>query len=113
MVQVAVHEIINMIAMRDGLVAAAGSVRVILGVAAAVVRGRAIGRVLAADAQAVLLDSLGPHVMQVAIVQVVDMSLVLDAGVLTRRAMLVIMFGMGSSHGEGLLFWPVSRLPKC
>jgi hypothetical protein len=99
--QMAIDEIIDVIAVRDRLVAAAGAVFVVLGVAAAVVSRRAGGRVLAADAQAVFLDPFGAHVVQVAVVQVVDVALMLDGGVATRRAVLVIVLGMkGSSHGE-------------
>jgi hypothetical protein len=66
--QVAIHEIIDVIAVGDRLVATAGTMLVVPGVAAATVRGRAIGRVFAVHFQAVLLHPPGSHVMQVAVV---------------------------------------------
>src|SRR5947209_3035130 len=51
MVQVTLDEVVRVIAVRDRFVAAAGAVRVVLGVGAAVVLRRAAGRIRAAEAR--------------------------------------------------------------
>jgi hypothetical protein len=74
---------------------------VVASVTAAVVAGRAIGRIGGADAQAMLLNSLGPHVVQMPIVQIVDVPVMLDGGVTAIRSVLVIVLGvMRRSHRE-------------
>ena len=56
MVQVTIHEIVDMIAMRHRFVSAIGAVYVCGLVTAAIVIGRAAFRVLRADFQDMLLD---------------------------------------------------------
>jgi hypothetical protein len=98
---VPIDEIIDVVAVGDGLVAAAGAVLVILGMTAAVVPRRALGRVLAADPQPVLFDALGSHVVQVPVVQVINMAVVLNGSMATGGSMLMVVFSMkGSSHSE-------------
>ncbi len=89
MVQVAVDEVIDVVAIRDGFVAAAGAVNVLLVVAAAGMLGRARGRVAGVDREGVVVDMVAVHVVQVAVVQVVGVALVLHGGVAAARAMLV------------------------
>jgi hypothetical protein len=112
MMQVAVHKIIDVIAVRNGLVTTAGAVLVVLAMTAAAVARRATGRVLASHSQAVLLNPLGSHVVQVAVVQVVDVPLMFDGGVAAGRAMLMIVFGMNSSHSETSFSGTGSRLAE-
>jgi hypothetical protein len=56
MMQVAVHQIIYVVAMRDGLVAASGAVGVCGLVRVALVLGRAVCRVLGVHRQFVVVD---------------------------------------------------------
>ena len=87
--------------MGNHLVATARPVLVVLGMSAAIVLRRAVGGVLAADSQTVLLDALGAHVVHMSVVEVIDVAIMLDGRVPTGRAVLVIMPGMkGSSHDE-------------
>ena len=82
--------------------AAAGAVPVGLLVHAAIVAGRATGRIGAADGQMMLLDARGPNMVQMAVVQVIDVALVLDGHVAAVGTVLMIVVGMmrmGSSQG--------------
>ena len=80
LLQVAVHQVVGVVAMRHRFVAAAGAVPVSLLVSAAAVARGAGGRVLLRDRQLVLLDDLASYVVQVAVVQVIDVPLVLRPG---------------------------------
>lgn len=101
MMQMAVDKIIDVITMRNRFVPAARPVDVVFVVAAAVVfrgAGRWIGF---RDRQLVLLNTaIGVLVMQVTVVQVIDVPLMLDAGVLAVRAVLVVMVGVQVSHDD-------------
>jgi len=100
-VQMPVHQVVDVVAVRDCLMAAAGAVLVVTGVAATVVGGSALGRIGSRDAQMMLLNPLGAHVMQVAIVKVVDVPVVPDSGMAAIGSMLVIVLEMMSNgHGE-------------
>lgn len=100
MVQVAVHQVIDMIAVRNCLVAAAGAVPVAFFVMAAVMTRRATGRVRAADCQGMLLDAAGSHVVQMPVVQVIDVAFVPDRRVTAARAVLMSVIGVMSSQGQ-------------
>jgi hypothetical protein len=89
MMQVPLDQKVDVVAMRDGLVPAAGAVLV----AALDVR-RAAGRIRRADRDRMLVDVIAVHVMQVAVVQIVDMTLVADRRVPAARAMLVRVVGV-------------------
>ena len=81
MVEMAVDEIINMIAMRHALVTAARTVHVSALMPLARVIGRAIRPILAAAFQHMLINVIAVHMMQVTIVQIVGVPVVLDRGV--------------------------------
>jgi hypothetical protein len=101
-VQVAIDEVIDVVAVGDRLVAAAGAVPVAFGVLATVVRRRAVRGVGGADREAVLLDTAGPMVVQVAVVQVIDVALVAHAGVTAAGAVLVLVVGVArGTHAGG------------
>src|SRR5687767_4511608 len=68
MMQMAVYQIIDVVAMRDRFMPAGGAVLVGLVVLAAVVFGGAVGGIGAADGQAVLVHVVAMLVMQVAVV---------------------------------------------
>jgi hypothetical protein len=94
-VQVAVDEIVDVIAVGDGFVAATGAVLVVGRVTAAAVGRGAVGRVGSTDGERVLFDgsALG-RVVQMAVVQVVGVPVVLDAGVPASGAVLVRVPGV-------------------
>ena len=93
-VQVAIDEVVNVVAMRHGFVAATGAVDVSRFVAAAVVVRRAGIRVGGADGDAVFMNVVAMRVVQVAVVQVIDVAVVLDGGVAAARAVLVRVVGV-------------------
>jgi hypothetical protein len=99
MVQVALDEIIDMVAMGYGLVPTIGAMFVRDCVTTAIVVGCAALRVLRTDFQDMLLDqrgATGPNrMMQVAIVKVIDMTAVFDAGMAAVRGVPVTVVGMG------------------
>ncbi|WP_437895063.1 hypothetical protein [Sorangium sp. So ce124] len=75
MVQVRADEVIEMIAVGHGLMAAACPVRVRLLVVGACMARRARVRVLLADREHVLIEVIAVRMMQVSIVQVIDVVL--------------------------------------
>jgi len=73
-VQVALHQVIDVIAVRDRRVAAIRAVLVALVVVAAIVLGSAAGRVRRVDRQGVVFNFAAGLVVQVAVVQVIDVA---------------------------------------
>jgi len=80
-VQVTIDEVVDVIPVRHRFVPATGAVDVIGGMAGARVVGRAVGRVLVADREPVLVDVVVVDVVEVPVVQKVDVALVVDGGV--------------------------------
>lgn len=85
----AIDQVVHVIAVGDRLMAAARSVDMPGRMAAAGVIGRAAVRVLAVHAQTVFVDMVTVHVVQVAVVKVVDMVIVLDGGMSAARLVLM------------------------
>jgi hypothetical protein len=81
MVQVAVDEVIHVVAVRHGLVAAARAMLVVGSVGLAVVLRSACVGILRAYPDRVLVVVALVGVMKVAVVQIVDVTVVLDSGV--------------------------------
>ncbi len=77
MVQVPVHQIIGVVAVGYGFVPAVGAVHVPFLMTAALVSRSAQGRIVAADGYAVLLNPSRGGVVQMAIVQIIGVTLVL------------------------------------
>jgi hypothetical protein len=78
-VQVAIDQVIDMVAVRDRRVSASGSVHVVGRVGRADMSAGAGGWVMSRDLQDMLFDhSVEGRVMQVSIVEVVDMSIMFD-----------------------------------
>ena len=103
--QMTIDKIIDVIAMRNRLVAATGPVHVVLGMTAALMCWGADGGIDRRHRQLMLLHTaIGVDVMQMPIVQVVDMTIVFQAGVFAVRAVLMIMIGVQVSHAEIPLF---------
>ena len=94
MMEVAADAVIDMVGMRNRLVAAAGTMDMTgLVAAAAMVRCAVVG-VVAGHLDHVLVDMILMRMVEVAIVQIVDMTAVAHSGVATTRPMLVSMVGM-------------------
>jgi len=99
MVQVAVDQIIDVVTMRNRLVATIWAVDMARIVPAALMVGRARIRVRGGDVNRVLFDlAVVSDVMHVAIVQVVNVIAVLNAGVFAIRAVLVVVIGVEIRH---------------
>ena len=95
MMQVAADAIIDMVAMRYRLVAAAGPMHMIRGMAAATVIGRAALRVIARHVNHVLVDMIPMRVMQMSVVQIVDMAGVVHRRMAAFRPVPMRVVGMG------------------
>jgi hypothetical protein len=100
MVQVTIDEVVDVIPVRHRFVPATGAVDVIGGMAGARVVGRAVGWILVADRERVLVDVVVVDVVEVPVVQKVDVALVLDGGVPTAVAVGVgvVLVGL-AGHG--------------
>jgi hypothetical protein len=94
MMEMAADAVIDMVGVRNRLVAAAGTMDM-TGVmaAAAMVRRAAVG-VVAGYLDHVLVDMILMRMVEVAIVQIVDVAAVAHSGVATTRPVLVSMVGM-------------------
>lgn len=98
--QMAADQIIDVVAVGHRFVAAAGTVAMAFLVLAAIVIGRAAGRVDAADGQLMFLDASDAHVVQMPVMQIIDMILVLNRHMAATGAMLMVVVGVvGSSQG--------------
>jgi hypothetical protein len=99
--KVALHQIVGMATVRHGIVAAAGSMLVPGIVPTARMRCRAARGVRTRHIERVLVDVAVVHVMQMAVVQVINVSSVLDLRMRTVGTMLVRMLvvnGVFHSH---------------
>jgi hypothetical protein len=71
MMQVPGDEVVDVVAVRDGVVSAVRPMRVVLGMLAAVVLRRAAVRILRVNGEAVIVHVIAVHKMQMSIVQVI------------------------------------------
>lgn len=116
-VQVAVHQVIDVVAVWHRFMAAAGAVHVLRTVTGAAVLRRAGGGVDGVDLQLMLLDACGPHVVQMAVVQVINVAIVADGRVAATRPVGVVVLrvkGVGRAHGFLSFLWfrpPVAESP--
>jgi hypothetical protein len=94
MVEVTVDEIANVVAVGDGLVSAAGAVFMVLGMPSAGVLRRAAGGVGGRDFDHVLIDMTVVHVMQMAIMQIVDVASMLHSGMTAAGPVDMRMVGV-------------------
>jgi len=102
-VQVALDQVVDVIAVGHCFVAATGAVLVARLMTAAAMGRRAVGRVGAADRQRVFLNGAGlGRVVQVAVVEVIGMTVVLDGRVAAAGAVLVRMAGLGVRLAHGI-----------
>jgi hypothetical protein len=89
MMQAAIDQIIDMIAVRDRFMATARAVHVGAGLrlhAAIGIAGR--------NANHMLINMFAVHMMQMAIMQIIHVAIMLDRDVAAARAVLVIMIGV-------------------
>jgi hypothetical protein len=93
-VQVIADQIVDMVAVRHGFVAARWTVLVSRVVTGAAMRRRASVRICVTHVDAVLVDMVFVRVMQVPVMQVIDMTIVLDGGVTASLAVLMCVSGM-------------------
>jgi len=97
-VQVAIDEIIEVVAVWNRRMTTIGTVLVTFLMSAAVVCRRAVGRIGGIDGQKVFLDFAVGHVMQMAVVQIVDMTFVKDARVTAIGTVFVRMPFVSCCH---------------
>jgi hypothetical protein len=100
MVQVAVHQVVHVIAVGNLLVAAVRAVAMLLLMPAAGVVGRAGSGVRGSDLQNVVINVVAMNVVQVAVVQVIRMAIVPDGDMAATRTVLV---GMSLMHSAVLI----------
>jgi hypothetical protein len=100
MMQVAFHQIIGVIAVRDRFVAAAGAVAMFFVVASAIVARSTCRGICSADGQPVLLDTGFGHMVQMAVMEIVYVSVMFDACVAAIRPVLVSVSLMLSGHSH-------------
>jgi hypothetical protein len=103
MMQMAIDEVIDMIAMRHRLVAATGTVAVSLIMTAALMLGGAGIGVRGRHLERVLFHAAAGGMMQMAIVEVIGVAIVLDGRVAARRPMLMRVPLMSVRHFNRLL----------
>jgi hypothetical protein len=103
MMQVAIDEVIDVVAMRHRLVTAAGAVDMASLMPGALVVGGAGVGIRRADLDHMFIDMVPMRVMQMAVMQVIDVIAMANGGMAAARAMLVIVvlvMGMGAvRHG--------------
>lgn len=98
--QVAVHEVVDVVAVRHRFVPAARPMHMTGAMASAVMLRRAAVRVGCADGDYVLVDMVAMHVMEVAVMQEIDVAFVAHRGVTALRAVLVVVMGVLGATGH-------------
>ena len=90
--QVAIDQVVDVITVRDGFVAASRAVNVSRIMCRAIVTRSAVCRVCRTHGNGVLFDdAIIPHPVQMPVVQIVGVIFMLDCGVTASRAMDVIV----------------------
>ena len=87
--QVALDQVIHMVAVRDRLVAAVRAMHMRRGMPTAGVLRGTCGGIRAGDIENMLIDVIAVHVVQVALVQVIGVPIMGDGNVTAARTMLV------------------------
>jgi pseudouridine-5'-phosphate glycosidase len=91
-VQMAIHQIIDVIAMRHGFVATTRAMNVAKVMGSAIVLRGAVGGVDRGQAYGVFIDVSLMQVVQMTVVKIVDVIVVLDGGMTAAFLMLMRMF---------------------
>lgn len=97
--QAAIHQVVDVVTVGNGLVAAVRTMDMIGRVATALTVSAVIG-IDGADLQHMLVHVIAMHMVQMAIVEIVDMAVMLDGGVAAIRTVLmavirVMLFAAG------------------
>jgi hypothetical protein len=100
MVQVAVNQVIDVVAVGDRFMTAAGPVLVVLGMVAAIMGGRASGGIGAADGDSMFLDLIAGGMVQMAVVEIIDVAVMFQGLVAAAGTMLVRVVGVSVCHGS-------------
>ena len=100
MMEVAVDQVVDVVAVRHRLVAAAGAVLMLGVVTAAAVLGSALGWVGVAHLDRMLIDVVAMRAVEVPVVEIVEMTGMHDRGVATSRpvGMVVALIYLVSLH---------------
>jgi hypothetical protein len=114
MMEPAVDQIVDVIAMRDRLMAASGPMHM-LGVVSRVSEfRRAAGRVLGAHLDDMFFDNVALLMVEMAVVEIVDVVAVLNGDMTASRAVLVRMIGVNAvAVGGHLVFLPSFQSLLC
>jgi len=94
MMKVAIDQVIDVVAVRYGLVPASRTVNVARIMAAAIVVGRTLIRVFRADFERVFVHMIAMRMVQMSIMQVIDMVAMPDGGMSAVGAMLMVVMGV-------------------
>jgi hypothetical protein len=100
MVQMPLHEIVDVIPVRNGWVSAVRTVLVGRCVPVARVIGRAPVGIRATDGDGALVDVVAVYFVEVAVVEIVDVSIVFHREMSAMRAVDVVVLGMGRMRGH-------------
>jgi hypothetical protein len=101
--QVTIDQVVDMVAMWNGLVAASRTVNVSGHVTVTRVPGRAAGGMHRIDCDRALVDVIAVDVVQMAFVEIVDVAVVFDGAMAATRAVDVIVLRMNlvvAHHGS-------------
>jgi hypothetical protein len=113
--EVAIDQVVGVIAMRNRGVAAAGAVYVTGRVAVTCVGRRATGRVGRVDRDRAFVDMIAVHHVQMPVVEVVDVAAVLDREMPAVGTVDMAMIGVREMRRHGSSFrrtegdWPVNE----
>ena len=89
--QVTIDEVVDVVAVRDGFVATVWAVDMVAGVGVALMFGGAVRGICRAHFKGVLIHVVIVHVMQVAVVEIVDVASVLDGRMSAAFAMKMVV----------------------
>jgi len=105
MMQVAIHHVVHVIAVRNLLMTAVGTVNMARRMSAAIVLWGALVRVVSAGADPVIINVTVVYIVHVAIVKVIGMPIVANSGVAAIRTvrMGVLFVRITSSRHDCLL----------
>ena len=101
MVQVALYEVVGMVAVLHRLMPAVGSMYVVGGVCSALVIGGAMVLIGAGYFERMLVDMVAVNMVQMPVVKVIHVAIVLDGGVTAIRTVdmgMFFLFHAGSRH---------------
>ena len=110
MMKMSGNQVVHMVAVRNGFVAAPGSMRMSGFMRTTSVFGRAPHRILPVHRNGVIIDMAFVHMMKMAVMKIVDMTVMFDCNVAAALAVgmsVTLMFDTWSCHLEPS-FW-ISR----